>query len=123
MRSYADGCEAGYPVGYGEGWYVAENWPQQSATNIHCRRREHSPNYVGRFCSQGHTNPEFVSASRHTVGHDAIKPHSGEGQRKNNWLICGRPWYERDNGAARFPQVMYNFGRGFLLLSWLKKQR
>ncbi len=38
-------------------------------------------------------------------------------------VALGRPWYERDHGAARFPQVMYNFGRGFLLLSWLKKQR
>src|SRR5438552_1690852 len=45
------------------------------------------------------------------------------GVRKSNQLpICGRPWYEPDNGAARLLQVMYNFGRGFLLLSWLKKQ-
>ncbi len=26
LRSYDDGCEARYPVGYAEGWYVAENW-------------------------------------------------------------------------------------------------
>jgi aminoglycoside 6'-N-acetyltransferase I len=29
LRSYADGCEASHPVGYVEGWYVAENWRRQ----------------------------------------------------------------------------------------------
>ncbi len=29
LRSYADGCEARYPLGYVEGWYVAENWRRQ----------------------------------------------------------------------------------------------
>jgi aminoglycoside 6'-N-acetyltransferase I len=29
LRSYADGCEASHPVGYVEGWYVAEKWRRQ----------------------------------------------------------------------------------------------
>ena len=29
LRLYADGCEASHPVGYVEGWYVAENWRRQ----------------------------------------------------------------------------------------------
>jgi aminoglycoside 6'-N-acetyltransferase I len=29
LRSYADGGEASHPVGYVEGWYVAENWRRQ----------------------------------------------------------------------------------------------
>jgi aminoglycoside 6'-N-acetyltransferase I len=29
LRSYADGCDAAHPVGYVEGWYVAESWRRQ----------------------------------------------------------------------------------------------
>ena len=29
LRSYADGCSQSYPVGYVEGWYVAENRRRQ----------------------------------------------------------------------------------------------
>jgi aminoglycoside 6'-N-acetyltransferase I len=29
LRSYADGCDASHPVGYVEGWYVAEKWRRQ----------------------------------------------------------------------------------------------
>lgn len=29
LRSYADGCDATHPVGYVEGWYVAEKWRRQ----------------------------------------------------------------------------------------------
>jgi aminoglycoside 6'-N-acetyltransferase I len=29
LRSYADGCDESHPVGYVEGWYVAEDWRQQ----------------------------------------------------------------------------------------------
>src|SRR5437879_5955855 len=34
LRSYADGCEARYPVGYVEGWYVAENWQRGIGTEL-----------------------------------------------------------------------------------------
>lgn len=29
LRSHADGCDASRPVGYVEGWYVAEKWRRQ----------------------------------------------------------------------------------------------
>jgi aminoglycoside 6'-N-acetyltransferase I len=29
LRSYADGCDTSRPVGYVEGWYVAEKWRRQ----------------------------------------------------------------------------------------------
>src|SRR5687768_9251122 len=29
LRSYSDGCDPAHPVGYIEGWYVAEAWRRQ----------------------------------------------------------------------------------------------
>src|SRR5882762_10964924 len=39
LRLYADGCEASHPVGYVEGWYVAENRSEERRVGKEGRSR------------------------------------------------------------------------------------
>jgi hypothetical protein len=79
LRSHADGCDPSHPVGFIEGWYVAENHRQQGAGGNNfplgfCKVRD-------QYCTAFHVGFFYRGGSR----------------RKLTWVNCTsfrrcRPW-------------------------------